>query len=73
MTLQVTLERFEESLKATEQGLADVSSDAKALAKEKLAVEQALHKAAEEVKVKSKPADACRMAWGKVLAATDNT
>lgn len=61
MTLQVTLERFEESLKATEQGLAGVLSDARALAKEKLAVEQTLHKAAEEVKVKSRPAAAHHM------------
>ena len=61
MTLQVTLERFEESLKATEHGLAEVLLDAKALAREKLAAEQALHRAAEEVKVRSEPADARHM------------
>ena len=56
MILQVTLQRFEESLKATEHGLAGVLSNAKALAREKVAAEQALHKAAEGVKVHSKPA-----------------
>ena len=61
MTPQVTLERFEESLKATEHGLAGVLSDAKALAREKLAAEQALHKAAEGVKVQGQPADAQHM------------
>ena len=61
MTLQVTLERFEESLKATERGLAEVLSDAKTLAREKLTIEHALHKAAEEVKVQSKPADVHHM------------
>ena len=53
----MTLQRLEESLKATEHGLAEVLSDAKTLARGRLAVEQALHKAAEEVKVHSKPPD----------------
>ena len=72
MILQVTLKRFEESLKATERSLAEVLSDLKALAGEKLALEQALHKAAEELKVKSKPADACHTPWSNLTAAKDN-
>ncbi len=44
-------------MKAIEHGLAEVLSDAKTLARGRLAVEQALHKAAEEVKVHSKPPD----------------